>query len=155
MNSTTIGINMRIRSHLVKCGLGFNVQEDDQFTQDVLSILPGPVDLGAVQSLRKNTHSIEEIHRLRVADKHFLRSVWNQSMLPRMQMSTKPISDRMFCLTALAFAMDSGVDLPRLAAVGPRLAAVGLALHRRVGKDSKLAALGPDVLAVIARMSVE
>ena len=152
MNSTTIGTNMRIRSHLFKGGKDFNVQEDDQFTHDVLSILPGPVDLGAVQSLRKNTHSMEEIHRLRVADKYFLQSIWSNTMLVKMQLSTKPISERMFCLNALAFAMDSGVDLPRL--VGSRLVAVGLALHRRVGKDSKLAALGTDVLAVIARLSV-
>ena len=150
MNSTTIGTNMRIRSHLVKGGLRYDVQEDSQFTQDVLSILPGTVDLGVVQSLRKNQLSIEEIHRLRTAEKYFPRYVWNHPVLPKMQMSSRPVANRVFCLHALAFAWDSGVDLR-----GPRLAAIGLALHHRVGKDSELAALGPDVLAVIARMSIE
>jgi len=145
--------NMRIRSQILQ---GFVVMDGDmQFATDVLSILPGTVDLGEIEKLRHSNLDAKEIVRLRTesisADLrpylwHCTPS-WKTTDLQKLQMSTKPISGRFFCLTALAFIWDAGVDLR-----AARLHAIVMGLHRR--SKSNLAKLDRGVLLAILHKSL-
>lgn len=146
MKSKVIGINMRIRSYLVKSDMYFDREEDEQFALDLFSILPGDVDLDKIESLRLSDLKCDEIPRLRSEKTYFPPGKLKLSL---MQMSSRPISNRAFCLRALALAWDSGVDLR-----APRFQAIQMALHPRLGGESPLAELGCDLVQMIARMSM-
>lgn len=147
MKSEVIGINMRIRSYLLKGSVYFDREEDEQFALDLFTILPGDVNICEIESMRLSKIPCNEIPRLRFEGKYVPVGGF---ILRRMQMSTNPISSRNFCLRALALAWDSGVDLRE-----PRFQAIQMALHPRLGEKSPLAELGCDLVHMIARMSME
>lgn len=91
MKSKVIGINMRIRSYLVKSDMYFDREEDEQFSLDLFSILPGDVDLDKIESLRLSDLKCDEIPRLRSEKKYFPPGKLKLSLMP---MSSRPISNR-------------------------------------------------------------
>ena len=149
MKTNMIEANMRVRSYLLKPSTEYDEDDDEQFAQDVLTLLPGPVDLKEIEALRRSELSTEEIRRRRAANTYNPHSHWRSVNLKHMQRSSKPMSNRSFCLRALAFAWDSGVDINR----GPRLHAVKMALHRRA--KGGLGKLGAELLSMVWEKSVE
>jgi hypothetical protein len=149
MKSTRFERITRTRSFLISLDSGINTPKHDKekiktFAADVLALLPEPLDLNKVVALRRYTHSAQEVPRL--LDLH---TMWDPMLLARMQMASKPVANMNFCLQALALAMDLGTDLH-----GPRLQAILLSLHHRVGAESKLRILGSDIVVLIANMSL-
>ena len=113
-------------------------EDYERFANCVLRLLPGQLDLNEVVSLRRYPYLVQRFPRF-----------WDRSELVEMQFKTKPVAGREFCLLALALAMDAGVDLH-----GPRLEAIMLSLHSRVGAKSELRTLGSDIVMLIANMSL-
>ena len=107
------------------------------FADKILELLPGEVSLNKVVSLRRYPNSLEDVRKL-----------WNCKQLCTMQLHCRPIANESFCLSSLALAMDAGVDLH-----GPRIEAIMLSLHSRVGAKSKVRALGSDILKLIVNLS--
>jgi hypothetical protein len=146
MSSTRSKRIIRCRSFLFQLGRSYidleeKREEIETFARDVMALLPGQLDLDEVVSLRRYPEQEGSILR-------YFDECWNLSLLIRMQMESKPIAGRNFCLQALALAMDLGVDLH-----GKRLAIL-LSLHRRVGAESKLHILDSDIVVLIANMSL-
>ena len=144
MNATRIESISWVRSFLVN---GVYDEEDpnekiEKFALGALRLLPGPLDLSQVVSLRRYEHPMHDV------PPDFWSS-WNRQALGRMQMQSRPIADSRFCHLCLAMAMDLGIDIP-----GERLLAIQLSLHPRVGAESNLRALGNDLVGLIANMSL-
>ena len=142
--------NMRIRSFISESHKS-SPASGEQFVKDILGVMPGPLEMGKIHELRKSKVHVDEIRKLREGMKHpsIFPLGWNPHELMWLQMSTKPVSGQEFCLNALAFACDMGIDIST-----PRLTAVSLALHPRAGKDSLLGRVGSDVLAKIILLSM-
>jgi hypothetical protein len=142
--------NMRIRS-FISNGHKSSPESEEQFVKDILDVMPGPLEMGKIHELRKSKVHVDEIRKLRAGMKHpsLYPLGWLPNGLMDLQMSTKPVSGQEFCLNALAFACDMGIDIST-----PRLKAVSLALHPRAGKDSLLGRVGSDVLANIILLSM-
>jgi hypothetical protein len=137
MNSARFEQIITTRSFLFD--LSAQEKEDyERFANCVLRLLPGQLDLNEVVSLRRYPYLVQRFPRF-----------WDRSELVEMQFKTKPVAGREFCLLALALAMDAGVDLH-----GPRLEAIMLSLHSRVGAKSELRTLGSDIVMLIANMSL-
>ena len=147
MNATRIESIVRVRSFLVN---GVAEEEDPneklkRFALGALRLIPGPLDLGQVISLRRYAHPMHDVP-LKLPD---FWDTWDRPALGVMQMRSKPIADRRFCHLCLAMAMDLGIDIP-----GERLLAIQLSLHPRVGAESNLRVLGNDLVGLIANMSL-
>ena len=142
-------VNMRIRSFITSEFLVSNADRDKLFVQDILLMMQGPFDLGEVQKLRKPRDAVNWIQDQRLR-KAASVSLPERRTLADLQVSTKPMSGRRFCLEALAFAWDLGIDLRR-----PRIQAIGLVLHPRVGEKSPMRVFSSDVLCKIAQASCE
>ena len=140
---------MRVRSYLCRMHIGetYDRKLDRQFARDLLALLPGELDLEEVQAFRRSELSTEEIRRRRVAGTFNPSTLWSDANLRKMQMSSKPVSNRPFCLRALAFAWDSGID------IGPRFHAARMALHPRA--EGGLGKLGPELLDMVWEKSME
>ncbi len=101
-------------------------------------MMPGGVDMLYLDAMQK----IRDDMRIKNERLH-------QVYLKKAQMETKPISSRDFCLKALLFASDNGYDFVDRDA---RRTVIGLALHPRVGRESRLGAVSDNVLCMIAQM---
>ena len=84
MKTNMIEANMRVRSYLLKPSTEYDEDDDEQFAQDVLTLLPGPVDLKEIEALRRSELSTEEIRRRRVANTYNPHSHWRSVNLKNM-----------------------------------------------------------------------
>ena len=150
MNFDRMERNMSVRVYLCKTSQRTSAVDDKKFASDVMCLLDDAgLDLTDVEARRRSALTAAEILRLRAERAYFPRRLWNVVVLRDMQFSFRPIACREFCLTALAMAWDSGVDLRE----GHKLA-IMLALHNRVGAESPLALLGADLVAKILVMAI-
>ena len=144
--------NLGARSYLCKPSRHNNAADDKKFALDVLGLMEvngTTLDLVEIDTRRRSVFAVSEIPRLRMEGLYSPVGLWSNAGLKEMQFRTKPIAGREFCLNALAMALDFGVDLK-----GERRLAIAMSMHKRVGKNSLLAMLNPDLIFMLSVMSI-
>jgi hypothetical protein len=143
--------NMSVRVYLCKATHFLTAEDDKKFALDVLGLIQGPLDLIEVEMHRRSAFATSEIPRLRMERIYSPADLWqwHTGVIKTMQLSTKPMAGREFCLRALAMALDFGVDIR-----GELRLAIAMSMHKRVGHNSLLALLSNDLIVMISLMAI-
>ena len=147
----------RVRSYFFATHLE-RVEAKEVFTKDVLRLLnEGDLDLSQIEAYQYDAKvtavqldKAEEKLKMSPAAK-FWRN--RKLGLAEMQFNVKPICGREFCLRSLAMASDMGANVMQIFSE-PRIDAILMGLHCRLGEKSELQKLDPEMLDLIIKMAL-
>ena len=147
----------RVRSYILASYLKW-VEAKDVFTKDVLGLLnEGGLDLSQVKAYQYDeTVNIVQLDREEEKRKMTLAAkFWRKRKLglADMQFNVKPICGTEFCLRSLAMASDMGANVMQIFSE-PRIDAILMGLHCRLGEKSELQKLDPEMLDLIIKMAL-
>jgi hypothetical protein len=140
----------------------YSVEFKEVFAEDILRLLDeGDLDLKQIEKFRykENVSNAEikmyekelELKKITTVDVNF--RVYPLEFLSLMQFNIQPICCKDFCLLSLAVASDMGVNVRQLFST-PRINALLLGMHHRVGEKSELRKLQPETLELIIQMAL-
>jgi hypothetical protein len=152
----------RVRSYLTPSNYADSAEFKEGFAEDILGLLnEGELDLKQIEKFRnkENLSNAEiemyekelELKKITAGSVNF--RVYPRQFLSLMQFNIQPICSKDFCLLSLAMASDMGVNVRQLFST-PRINALLLGMHHRVGEKSELRKLHPETLELIIQMAL-
>jgi hypothetical protein len=142
-----VSTNMSVRSSLFRGSSRGSESIDEELVCNVLTLVPGTLDLERVEALRRSQLKREQIPRLRFEGLYRPRHLWSLQNLLEMQFATRPVAGSDFCHSVLAMTIDFGVDVDRI--ITDRILALLMATHDRLGENSLLGLVGDDCIKMM------
>jgi hypothetical protein len=143
-----VSANMSVRSNLFRGSSTGSEDINEDLVCNVLTLVPGTLDLIRVKASRRSELKREEIPRLRLEGLYRPRHLWSLKDLLAMQFATRPVAGSDFCHSVLAMTIDFGVDVDRI--ITDRILALLMATHCRLGENSLLGLIGDDCILMVA-----
>ncbi len=147
-----VSANMSVRSNLFRGSSTGSEDINEDLVCNVLTLVPGTLDLIRVKASRRSELKREEIPRLRLEGLYRPRHLWSLKKLLEMQFATRPVGGNDFCHTVLAMTIDFGVDVDRI--ISDRILALLMATHCRLGGNSLLGLIGDDCIKLMVESLV-